>query len=145
MPLVGRLAAQWIQRAGLRVDVRHLLDEAVLPQPAIDRQAQPRRLTSFGERWQCSIANDRDANCESEMIQAPRHVPVRQAILRTTPRRAFQYDNSRGDESRPAPRSRQIISRGYKDFSAKTRREVFRILRIAEAEDNPDPVIGTRF
>jgi hypothetical protein len=41
-------------------------------------------------------------------------------------------------------REREIISRGYKDFSAKTRCEVFRILRIAEAEDNPNPVIGSR-
>jgi hypothetical protein len=41
-------------------------------------------------------------------------------------------------------REREIIRRGYKDFSAKTRCEVFRILRIAEAEDNPNPVIGSR-
>jgi hypothetical protein len=79
------------------------------------------------------------------MIQTTRHVPVRQAILRTTPRRVFQYDNSRGDESRPASCSRQIIGRGQKELSAKTRDEVFRILRIAEAEDNPDPSIGTGF
>jgi hypothetical protein len=54
-----------------------------------------------------------------------------------------QNDNSRGYESRPGPCSRERKIIGYKDFSAKAHCEVFRILRIAEAEDNPNPVIGS--
>ena len=47
MPLIGRLTAQRIQRAVPGINVRQLLNKAVNPQLAIDRQAQTGLLTGI--------------------------------------------------------------------------------------------------
>ena len=80
MSLIGRLTAQRIHCAGPRINVRHLLNKAVKPPFAIDRQPQAHLLFSFGERWKRSVANNSDANCEGDMIQETRGAPVRQTM-----------------------------------------------------------------
>jgi hypothetical protein len=100
MSLVCGLTAQRIQSAVSGIDIRHLLNKAVKPQLAIDWQSQGHPLFGHCVRRKHAIANESNANRESQIGQAMRCAPVCQTKSgRSCTKYSFMSDPAVWDQS----------------------------------------------